>query len=277
MIFMYESFYSDVEGFHMPSSGISARNAPLPPRILVASCAAAGRAFPAAAGWEAFPSAHGEATAGSAVWSSGLLNTRDTWTYWVGSSEGLQRGFWDWSISFVRNGWESLGWWMGILSINRSIWGEGVKRMEPDYYWCPVTRPEAQVSPSEYQQTLLFSLWGWLSAGTGCVGTLWSLYTRNYSEAIWTWLWAVSFCKQGVHSKGLDSWVGLSGSFFWLFWSGAFFNYFEIIISLLFNKEQTVLNLLAVTLESFIVTVLLWWQEGGIMVPAVMCSFHIDT
>lgn len=88
-----ESFHGDVEGLHIPSSGISAGNVPLPPRILVASCAAVGRALPAGSGWEPFPSAYGETTTGSAVSSSGPLNTRETWTYWIGSNEGQRDGF----------------------------------------------------------------------------------------------------------------------------------------------------------------------------------------
>lgn len=106
----------------------------------------------------------------------------------------------------------SLDWRRGILSINRTVWDRGgMKRTEPGCYWGPVTRPEAQVSPSEHQQTLLFSLWGWLSTGTRCLGTLWSLHTWNYSKAFWTWSQAVSFCKQGIHSEGLDGveWIFL--------------------------------------------------------------------
>lgn len=89
IIIKYELFFSDVEGFHIPSSGISARNVPLPPRILMISCAAVGRALPAGSGWESFSSAYGKATAGSAVPSSGLLNTRETWTYWVGCRDSF--------------------------------------------------------------------------------------------------------------------------------------------------------------------------------------------
>jgi len=73
-----------------------------------------------------------------AVSSSGLLSTRNMWTYWSKSIKGPQICLRDWSIFHVMWGWESwdcLDWKRegsgGILSLCTNTWWEGVKEMKP--------------------------------------------------------------------------------------------------------------------------------------------------
>lgn len=61
------------------------------------------------------------------------------------------------------------------------------------FWWCPVTRQEAQTETWEVpygNQEMLFWLWRWLSTGTRCPEQLWNLPPLRYSKAVWTWSWA---------------------------------------------------------------------------------------
>lgn len=65
----------------------------------------------------------------SAVCSSGLLGTKEIWSYWSKSSKQPQRCLRDWSICQVRRGWESWDWlaWRtegsrGALALCINIW-----------------------------------------------------------------------------------------------------------------------------------------------------------
>ena len=130
------------------------------------------------------------------VWSSVstfvLLSLRMTGNYGIESSRGLQTCWGAWSISLMREGWETwdcLAWkranWDGILSTLRNIWRVWVKWVglgslqrwpaegAPPKGQCAQTG--IQEVPNECEK-IIYLLWWWHSPGTSCPGSSLLLY-----------------------------------------------------------------------------------------------------
>lgn len=93
-------------------------------------------------------------------------------------------------------------WWVVILQCKIlnliPSWWEKECTSKPR--WCIPSTNTSQYTDKQYfkheflseHQEMVFLLWGWPSAGTGCVGRLWTLHHWRYSKAIWSWSWATS-------------------------------------------------------------------------------------
>ena len=124
--------------------------------------------------------------------SSGLVSTRETWTYWRESNKGPPRWWRDWSTSPVRRGWESWdcsAWRRGVLrrisSVSMNTWREGAMRTKPgSCQWRPVPGQEAV----DTKWNTGGSLWtpentSVLCTGSGCPESLWGLLPRDLHKS----------------------------------------------------------------------------------------------
>lgn len=117
----------------------------------------------------------GEATHGVLCPVTGLTRTKRASAK---SREGSWRWLWDWSISHMRKGWKrcnSLAHRKFLKISEGNLEGRWSHML---FWWCPVTRQEAQTETWEVpygNQEMLFWLWRWLSTGTRCPEQLWNL------------------------------------------------------------------------------------------------------
>ena len=152
------------------------------------SWAALDTVLPAGQGRWSFPSTqHWWGHTWSAGSSSGLSSTRERQTYLRVHC---------WTITMMKRldhlSYEERLRQLGLFSLEkrrltrillmcRNTWREGANRREPgSFQWCPVTEPEAMgtrwnTGSSLWTSGSTLSAWRWLSTGTGCPESLWSL------------------------------------------------------------------------------------------------------
>lgn len=151
------------------------------------------KTWPAGQGRRSSPSTlPSEATSGGVLCAVLGSSVQETQNHWRESSRGPQRWFQAWSISLMREGWETwdcLAWkranWDGILSTLRNIWRVWVKWVglgslqrwpaegAPPKGQCAQTG--IQEVPNECEK-IIYLLWWWHSPGTSCPGSSLLLY-----------------------------------------------------------------------------------------------------
>lgn len=156
---------------------------------------------------------------------------------WRESKEVPWKPLRSWSISPMSKGWQ-LGLFSsektklrGISPVCTNNHRERAKRIGPgSFQWYPVTRTglmgmKWNAGVSLWTSETTCSQWGWLSTGTGCLGTVWSLTHWRYSKAVWIRPWTTNsrwLCFAGalgeVISRGpfqCQLWSSLSKCFKW--------------------------------------------------------------